>query len=148
MLSRNPCRCFAENCRLDRRSRSQQFWLNGPAGAGKTAIAQTIAECCKGTQLAASFFFQRNTSDRGVADRLFLTLAWQLAMSIPEIRPYLESALKIEPSVHTKSIDVQFDLLFVQVFEKLLRNNPNLRPQRSLVIIDAVDECANDLNQG
>ena len=123
------------------------FWLNGPAGAGKTAIAQPIAEHCRGTRLVASFFFQRNTSDRDVADRLFLTLAWQLAMSIPEIRPYLESTLKAEPLVHSKSIDVQFDLLFMQVFEKLIRNNPNLRLQRSLVIIDAVDECATDLDQ-
>ncbi|KAF8702654.1 hypothetical protein AX14_014361 [Amanita brunnescens Koide BX004] len=123
------------------------FWLNGPVGAGKSAITQTIAERCKDTQLAASFFFQRNTSDRGVADRLFLTLAWQLAISIPDIRPYLESTLKTEPWIHAKSIDVQFDLLFVQVFENLLRDNPDLRPQKSLVIIDAVDECATDHDQ-
>ena len=127
--------------------RKRIFWLNSPAGAGKTAIAQTIAERCKGTQLAASFFFQRKTSDRGVADRLFLTLAWQLAISIPEIRPYFESTLKAERSIHAKSIDVQFDLLFVQVFEKLLREKPDLRPQKSLVIIDAIDECATDQDQ-
>jgi hypothetical protein len=123
------------------------FWLSGPAGAGKSAITQTIAERCKDTQLAASFFFQRKTKDCGMAVRLFLTLAWQLALSIPEIRPYIESTLKIEPSIHTKSIDVQFDLLFVQIFEKLLRDNPDLRPQRFLVIIDAVDECANESDQ-
>ncbi len=51
------------------------FWLNGPAGAGKSAIAQTVAEHCKVKELAASFFFQRNTVDRGFADRLFPTLA-------------------------------------------------------------------------
>ena len=123
------------------------FWLNGPAGGGKTAITQTTAELCNGTQLAASFFFQRNTSDRGVADRLFLTLAWQLAMSIPETRPYLESTLKAERSIHAKSIDVQFDLLFVQVFKKLFHDSPELRPKRSLIIIDALDECATDLSQ-
>lgn len=55
------------------------MWLRGPAGAGKSesAIAQTIAECYKDSRLAASFFFLRNSPDRGVADRLFLTLAWQ-----------------------------------------------------------------------
>ncbi|KAF8699797.1 hypothetical protein AX14_000864 [Amanita brunnescens Koide BX004] len=123
------------------------FWLNGPAGAGKSAIIQTIAERCKDTQLAASFFFKRNTPDRGVADYLFLTLAWQLAMSIPELRPYLESTPKAEHSIHAKSIDVQFNLLFVQVFENLFRDNPNLRLKKSLVIVDAVDECATDLDQ-
>ena len=131
----------------DPEPREQIFWLNGPAGTGKSAITQTIAERLKDTQLAASFFFQRNTSDRGVADRLFLTLAWQLAMSIPEIRPYLESTLKTERSIHAKSIDVQFDSLFVQVFEKFLRDNPDLRLQKSLVVIDAVDECATDQDQ-
>ncbi|KAF8708895.1 hypothetical protein AX14_013537 [Amanita brunnescens Koide BX004] len=40
-------------------------------------------------------------------------------MSIPEIRPYLESKLKADPSIPAKSIDVQFDLLLAQVFEKL-----------------------------
>jgi len=39
------------------------IWLNGPAGAGKSAIAQMIAGRCLGKQLAASFFFLRNSSD-------------------------------------------------------------------------------------
>ena len=123
------------------------FWLNGPAGAGKSAIAQTVAEHCKDKELAASFFFQRNTADRGFADCLFPTLAWQLATSIPEIRPYIESTLKAEHLLHTKSIDVQFDRLFVNIFETLRRNEPGLRPQKSLIIIDAVDECDIDQDQ-
>jgi hypothetical protein len=123
------------------------FWLSGPAGAGKSAIAQTIAEHCEGTRLAASFFFQRNTSDRGVLDRLFLTLAWQLATSIPKLRPYLESTLKAERSIHAKSINVQFDRLFMKAFELLLRNEPGLRPEKGLVIVDALDECNSDQDQ-
>ncbi|KAF8329049.1 hypothetical protein F5887DRAFT_1005301 [Amanita rubescens] len=127
--------------------RQRILWLNGPAGAGKTAVAQTVAEHCKGHQLAASFFFKRNTKDRGVVDRLFLTLAWQLATSIPETRPYIESALKADRLLHTKAIDVQFDQLFVQVFRKLLRDKPNIRLEKTLVIIDGVDECAPERDQ-
>ena len=123
------------------------FWLSGPAGAGKSAITQTIAEQCQDTHLAASFFFQRNTSDRGVLDRLFLTLTWQLATSIPKIRPYLESTLKEERSIHSKSINVQFNRLFMKVFEMLLRDEPDLRPAKNLVIIDALDECDSDYDQ-
>ncbi len=52
------------------------MWLNGPTGAGKSAIAQTIAERYKDSRLAASFFFLRTTPDRSAASRLFLTLAW------------------------------------------------------------------------
>ena len=120
------------------------MWLNGPAGAGKSAIAQTIAECYKDSRLAASFFFLRNTSDRGVATRLFSTLAWQLAKSIPETLPYIESPLQMEPLLYTKTIGIQFDRLVVEVFENLLRDNPGLQPEKSLVIIDGVDECATE----
>lgn len=48
------------------------MWLNGPAGAGKSAIAQTIAERYKGSRLAASSFFLRNSPDRGHVDRFFI----------------------------------------------------------------------------
>src|SRR6266576_2792664 len=123
------------------------FWLSGPAGAGKSAITQTIAEHCEGTHLAAFFFFQRNTSDRGVLDRLFLILVWQLVASIPKIRPYLESTLKTERSIHSKSITVQFNRLFMKVFESLLRDEPGLRPEKDLVIVDAIDECDSDRDQ-
>ena len=127
--------------------RQRVIWLNGPAGAGKSAIAQTIAERYKDNRLAASFFFLRNTSDRGVTNRLFTTLAWQLAKSIPETRPNIESALQMEPLLYTKSINVQFDYLIVKVFENLLRDKPGLRPEKSLVIIDGVDECATEQDQ-
>ena len=127
--------------------RQRIIWLNGPAGAGKSAIAQTIAERYKDSHVAASFFFLRNTPDRGVANRLFTTLAWQLAKSIPKTRPYIESALQKELLLHTKSINVQFDYIIVKVFKKLLRENPGLRPEKSLVIIDGVDECAPEQDQ-
>jgi len=123
------------------------FWLSGPAGAGKSAITQTIAEHCRDTHLAASFFFKRNTSDRGVLDRLFLTLAWQLVASIPKIHPYLESTLKAERSIHAKSITVQFNRLFMKVFSLLLCNEPELHPAKDLVIVDALDECDSDQDQ-
>ena len=127
--------------------RQRIMWLNGPAGAGKSAIAQTIAERYKDSRLAASFFFLRNSPDRGGADRLFLTLAWQLAKSIRETRSYIESALQIEPLLYAKSVNVQFNQLIGQVFQNLLHDKPDLRPEKSLVIIDGVDECAPEQDQ-
>ncbi|KAF8347587.1 hypothetical protein F5887DRAFT_1157712 [Amanita rubescens] len=123
------------------------MWLNGPAGAGKSAIAQTLAERYKDSRLAASFFFLRNTSDRGVADRLFTTIAWQLSTSIPETFPYIKSALKTERLLYSKSINIQFDHLVGKVFKDLLHDNPGLRPEKSLVIIDGVDECGTEQDQ-
>ena len=123
------------------------LWLYGPARVGKSPIAQTIAERCEDSLLAASFFFLRNDPHRGVANRLFTTLAWQLAQSIPETRPYIESALRMVPLLLTKSFNVQFEHLIVKVFQNLLRDNPGLRPGKVLVIIDGLDNCANEQDQ-
>jgi len=68
-------------------------------------------------------------------------------MSIPETYPYIESALKAERLLPTKSIGIQFNHLIVKVFENLLRDNPGLRLEKSLVIIDGVDECASEQDQ-
>jgi hypothetical protein len=46
-------------------------WLYRPAGAGKSAIAQTVAEStAKQKNLAASFFFFRSSPDRNTAYKL------------------------------------------------------------------------------
>ncbi|KAF8329240.1 hypothetical protein F5887DRAFT_1142496 [Amanita rubescens] len=128
-------------------ARQRIIWLNGPAGAGKSAIAQTISGHCSDEQLAASFFFLRNSSDRGTAMRLFTTLAWQLANNIPELLSYIESAIKTEPLFPTKSIDIHFNRLIIQPLQELLRDKPDFSPQKSLVVIDGVDECAPDRDQ-
>ena len=131
----------------DPHARQRIIWLNGPAGAGKSAIAQTIAGRCSGEQLAASFFFLRNSSDRGTATRLFTTLAWQLAQNIPELLPYIESAIKADPLFPTKSLDIHFDHLIIQPLQELLRDKPDFCPQTFLIVIDGVDECASDRDQ-
>ena len=125
--------------------RRRIMWLIGPTG--KSAIAQTIAERYKDSRLAASFFFLRNSPDRGAADRLFTTLAWQLGVSIPATLPYIELELITDCLSQTKSIDIQFDHLVVKVLENLRWDNPELRPKKSLVIIDGVDECATEQDQ-
>jgi len=43
---------------IDRYSDHLRCWLSRPAGSGKSAIEQTIAEiCARGNRLATSFFF-------------------------------------------------------------------------------------------
>src|ERR1700716_1506524 len=59
------------------------FWLHGPAGAGKSAIAQTIAHSCGQPKVVATFFFYRSDASRNDGNMLFTTLAYQLAFSIP-----------------------------------------------------------------
>ncbi|KAF8809775.1 hypothetical protein BYT27DRAFT_6516777 [Phlegmacium glaucopus] len=70
------------------------LWLYGSAGAGKSAIVQTIAEmCAKLGLLVASFFFSRSSQSRNNEKHLIASIAYQLALSIPATRRYVETAV-------------------------------------------------------
>ena len=114
------------------------LWVNGFAGTGKSTIAQTVIKRYKDSRMAATFFFLNGHADCGNANRLFTTLAWQLAKSIPETRSHIESVLDTERFIHTTTLNTQFEQLFVEVFESV----PGLRPEKSLVVIDGIDECS------
>ncbi|PPQ93151.1 hypothetical protein CVT25_010775, partial [Psilocybe cyanescens] len=67
------------------------MWLYGAAGAGKSAIAQTIAEILDSQHFVlASFFFWRSDPQRGMAKLLVTTLAYQLAVKLP-LRPVMDT---------------------------------------------------------
>jgi cytidylate kinase len=62
------------------------FWLSGPAGTGKSTIAHDIAKTCdSGNVLGASFFFARATLHRDNTAKFILSLAYQLAESVPSV---------------------------------------------------------------
>ena len=89
---------------IDRQTRF--LWLYGPAGAGKSAIEQTIAELCyQKNYLASSFFFSRSVSDRNRKTFLITTIVDQLIVSIPEIREHVGNALYNNPSILTQSLE-------------------------------------------
>lgn len=122
------------------------LWLHGPAGAGKSAIAQTIAERCReaGTPVA-SFFFSRHSPGRDSARYLVNTLAYQIAVSFPEVGSIIEQVVASDPSVLTKSLDVQLSTLII---EPLLRTvTPLSESSVRVVIIDGLDECTDPLMQ-
>ncbi|KAF8069265.1 hypothetical protein FPV67DRAFT_1669280 [Lyophyllum atratum] len=135
---------------IDRKTIGQDdrvLWLHGPAGAGKSAIAQTIAENsaeCK--ILAASFFFSRGRPGRDSLDRLFTTIAYQLAISIPNLRPAIQQVLIDDPSIVHQVITVQIQKLIIEPLE-LLTSLKNVKvPTKPtfpfLIIIDGLDECS------
>ncbi|KDR82286.1 hypothetical protein GALMADRAFT_135644 [Galerina marginata CBS 339.88] len=121
------------------------LWLYGPAGAGKSAIAQTIAELCyEAGLLAASFFFSRTAAGRHDATHLIPTLAYQLATAIPETREYVTLAVETDPLIFTRSLEAQLEALVVQPFSNLLQsghfeNVAEVGPR--FIIIDGLDEC-------
>jgi len=119
-------------------------WLNGPAGSGKSAISQTIAEWYAAkNRLAGNFFFLRGAGDRSIIARLIPTLAHQLAISVPATKPSILQVLKGEPGITRQSLRRQFNQLIIgpilatktSVLAILARKKP------MVIVIDALDEC-------
>ncbi|KAM6490272.1 hypothetical protein JOM56_014249, partial [Amanita muscaria] len=83
-------------------------WLLGPAGVGKSAIAQTISNSYDQDKVGATFFFFRSDPIRNDGNRLIPTLAWQLAFSVPAINDLIAFSLEKQPDLPTKAIEAQF----------------------------------------
>ncbi|KAF4609705.1 hypothetical protein D9613_011983 [Agrocybe pediades] len=121
------------------------LWLNGAAGAGKSAIAQSTIERCmeRGLRLA-SFFFSKTDPTRNRPEPLIATLAYQLYQAFPgtEVQTEIISAISKEPLIFTKQIQQQFTALVVQPLKTYLSRHNFPEPQTSfLIVIDGLDEC-------
>ncbi|KIL58617.1 hypothetical protein M378DRAFT_310658 [Amanita muscaria Koide BX008] len=119
-------------------------WLHGPAGAGKSAIAQTIAHEYRGRGLAATYFFYRSDARRNDGNRLFATLAWQLAFSIPATKNFIVHALNKTPRLPMKDVEYQFEQLVAYPFREMNNNVSQMLQPAPVVIIDCVDECLDE----
>ena len=128
-------------------SESSFFWLYGSAGAGKTAILQAIAEFLSSPpesdeKFGGSFFFSRGKKGRDEGHYLFSTIALQLALKVPGLRRHVNRIMELDPTLHTKSMEVQLRNLVIDTFRHL---SPLPRPY--LVIIDGLDECNDKTTQ-
>ncbi|KAF5322516.1 hypothetical protein D9619_000187 [Psilocybe cf. subviscida] len=123
-------------------------WMYGPAGAGKSAIAQTISQKLHQTgQLTASFFFSRASGSKGRGDetRLMATLAYQLSQSIPGTRPHISSTVRDNPIVFDLSLDSQVQALIIAPLTAVYDESAG--PQgRRVIVVDGLDECRKEDN--
>jgi len=110
------------------------YWLNGLAGTGKSAIAQTVAERISSYgQLGASFFCSRDFEDRNNLQFIFPTLAVQLARRYTKYRSILVPLVQSDPGVVHESLYDQMDKLIVR---PLMKSDIS-----TVIVIDALDEC-------
>ena len=136
----------------DPANEAQIMWMFGPAGAGKSAIAQSIAEMCfQQGKLAASFFFSRTASGRDNEMRFISTLVYQLVLAIPEIKDAVDKALQDDRLLLSRSLLVQAQSLITKPLNDLLLSSSGenvfrmFRPR--LIIVDGLDECGQARNQ-
>jgi hypothetical protein len=122
------------------------MWVFAPAGYGKTSVAGTVSKRLESrtdldfNPVGATFFFWRTSPERNSPARFIITLAYQFAMSIPELAPHIDNAVKRNPMILNKALEAQLMKLIVEPFKSLgeLDNMPH-----RLVIIDGLDECIN-----
>ncbi|KAF8185679.1 hypothetical protein BJ912DRAFT_905139 [Pholiota molesta] len=120
------------------------LWLNGAAGAGKSAIMQSIAERCVLAAIAvASFFFVRSDSTRNTMAPLVATLAYQLIQAIPDTADDILLTIERNPLIFEQSLEDQLRKLII---EPLLRLPPHLQ-RLFVVFIDGLDECNDRAHQ-
>ncbi|KAJ3469863.1 hypothetical protein MRS44_003928 [Fusarium solani] len=119
------------------------FWLNGMAGTGKSTISRTVAQRRhERGDLGASFFFKRGESDRGNLAKFVSTLARQLALSIPEVAPFIKKVIDSDSAIVDKAVREQFEKLVREPLSKAAATPTT--PSSVVIVVDALDECDSD----
>ncbi|KXN93034.1 hypothetical protein AN958_10097, partial [Leucoagaricus sp. SymC.cos] len=114
------------------------YWMRGPAGVGKSAIAQTCAEGLKKSgHLGAAFFFSIN--GRSDPRRFFPTLAYQLSTLFPDLRDIVNDRVYRDKTLVRKKMSSQVTSLIVEPLQKLERQGKGIG--RQIIFIDGLDEC-------
>jgi hypothetical protein len=120
------------------------FWLNGLAGTGKSTIARTVARnYFDKKRLGASFFFSRGGGDVSQADKFVTSIAVQLARSIPDLHQHVCDPIKECSDITSRSLHDQWHELVLRPLSKLNRKADS---SSYILIVDALDECANETN--
>ncbi|KXN91173.1 hypothetical protein AN958_02770 [Leucoagaricus sp. SymC.cos] len=121
------------------------LWLRGPAGVGKSAIIQTLAEGWREEQkLGASLFFsreRRHTDPRQV----FPSLAYKIATRDASYAAYISDVMIRDPRSLAKAMNEQFRVLFIEPFS---RRQIKEGSEKWVITIDGLDECGDDQQTG
>jgi hypothetical protein len=129
------CKDFIVECN----GKEKQRWVVGPAGVGKSAIMQIVAEeIPDGVILGASVFLSVNGRKDG--RKIIPTIAFQLAAKCEPYRQFIRNATSRDPSLLRKSPPAQFYKFVVEPFIHLHLFDT---PHRYLILIDGLDECDN-----
>ena len=116
------------------------FLLNGLAGTGKSAIAQTVAErMFAKSLLGASFFCSRASEERNNIHLIFPTITYQIARKDRGFRSALVDLLRSDPSIpFQRPLEKQMRKLLVDPFRQ--KSTAGL----IFIVIDGLDECEDD----
>ncbi|KAF7777706.1 hypothetical protein Agabi119p4_3778 [Agaricus bisporus var. burnettii] len=124
----------------DPRREKKLRWVRGTAGAGKSAIVQTVFETIPEELRGGSVFFSR-PNGRNDPTEVFPSVAYQLGVRDMAYRAYLKELMLKDPQSLKKSMKEQFRILFEEPFaNRKLRNGQDAL----LIALDGLDECGGD----
>ncbi|KIL65494.1 hypothetical protein M378DRAFT_10853 [Amanita muscaria Koide BX008] len=122
----------------------QVLWLSGPAGTGKSAIAHSVARWWmeENGGIGSCFCFNRQATTRH--ERLFPTIALDLAARIPSLKDSLNKLTTSQPALATTADVTQQWRKFLQ---EPLTNVPGGIAEPVVIVIDALDESGGPLSR-
>ncbi|RXW19578.1 hypothetical protein EST38_g6269 [Candolleomyces aberdarensis] len=117
--------------------------MTGAAGSGKSALQQSIAECCADENiLGAAYFISAADPNRNTASTVIPTIAYQLGLNRPILQRFIAAAVEHDPLVFSRSLKTQMDALVVRPFESLRGSEDyDISTFPYALLIDGLDEC-------
>ncbi|KAH7102290.1 hypothetical protein BKA62DRAFT_756687 [Auriculariales sp. MPI-PUGE-AT-0066] len=128
----------------NRRSTPRVFWLAGPAGSGKSAIARSITERLRsGGLIVLPFFFSRATRTRNTALAVPAALAYDLAAADMTARQQILQLVNDEPEILLSSLASQLKRLVFDPLVSALQSDMS-KAKQIIFLMDDVDSTVND----
>lgn len=122
--------------------------LTGAAGAGKSAIQQTIAEkCAELNILAASFFFSALDASRSTLDPVVATIVYQLVVGVPMLKGFICAAIERDPLILERSLQTQINSLILGPVGQLSSSQGASKVLPYAILLDGLDECKDESHQ-
>ncbi|KAJ7199387.1 WD40 repeat-like protein [Mycena pura] len=122
-------------------SEARIIWLSGVAGSGKSTVATSVSEYFRGLGRLGTFLcFTRNDVGESDPTLVLHTIALGLAKAHPHIERAICMALSRDSNLVGAPIEKQFQELFLRPLESVKQHL--IGP--FIVIMDALDECADD----
>ncbi|CAE6481840.1 unnamed protein product, partial [Rhizoctonia solani] len=123
------------------------YWMTGDMGTEKTTIAYNLSEWLdKQERLGASFFCSRDTPPCDDSNRIVPTIAYQLARYSLEFQHSLCKVLSKDPDAGALGVGRQLDALILDILQDSTR--PDLINKATVIVIDALDECKDQVAAG